>query len=799
MHSVGKCGFGSVIRRGTNRRRSLCLAALGLALVPGAVRAASQTSTFVNGTGLWSNPASWSPAGVPNNSGTTYNVVFNGADGVDTLKLDENITINQYTMSGGFLTWKTSGTAFTLTLDDTLNWSGGTIGGANVLATQGGSIAASSTCIVGSGTLTNQGTITYTATFNSTPDNQLPLRLDSNGAIVNSAGATFNIAGDGGISVTSSTAHFDNNGLFEKTAGTGTSVIESAFNDTGTVSIQSGTLQFIGHFNTHSGIVQASAGATVGVGGTSTFTSTSTFGGDGTLQFLSDSVSFGGKLLGGAGPLIVQGNSQAAFVAGANVAALGQSAGAGGRALQLVGQGTLSFNTGQAVSINSLSSNNNFTPQSNVSIVINGSDDLTLNGPSNWTGGMFAGASSGAINNLTVNAPMAISGGGMALDHRNLQNNSTITWSGGYLQVKNGSVITNAAGATINIQTDTNLGWGPTLTGFALPSINNAGLIVKSAGTGETQINDVRLTNTGTVRVESGTLTLNYGESNGNFQGYTDSGVNSGIYQIDQGAKMAVSGQTMDASSTVQGAGTMEFRANNTVAGNYNMTGQTNVVNGVAFVAGAKVTNVGQLLNITPSGGASFDTGSPITLNNLVNNGSLTGSDTITITGKFSGAGTTSATIAAPGTIAPGNSPGIMTLQGKLTMTSTTNVVMELAGNLNNSTQTDYDAIASSNPLTIGGNLQLSLVNGYVPTSGDTLPIITDNSALSGSFTNVAPGARLMTADGTGSFIVDYGAASPFGSDNVVLANFQATPEPVGASLMFMFGGGLLLRRRRAK
>ncbi|HEX5245450.1 MAG TPA: hypothetical protein VFW23_19480, partial [Tepidisphaeraceae bacterium] len=230
-------------RRATNRRIPIYLAVLGLALVPSTVRA-DQTSTFVNGTGLWSNPASWSPAGVPNNSGTAYDVVFNGADGVDTLKLDENITINQYTMSGGLLTWKTSGTAFTLTLDDALNWSGGTFGGANVLATQGGNIAATSTCIVGSGTLTNQGTITYTATFNSTPDNQLPLRLDSSGAIVNNAGATFNIAGDGGISVTSSTAHFDNNGLFEKTAGTGTSIIESAFNDTGTVSIQSGTLQF---------------------------------------------------------------------------------------------------------------------------------------------------------------------------------------------------------------------------------------------------------------------------------------------------------------------------------------------------------------------------------------------------------------------------------------------------------------------------------------------------------------------------------------------------------------------------
>jgi len=182
MHSAGKCVLCAKIGRSAKRRSSVYLAALGLALAPSAARAANQTSTFVNGTGLWSSPSSWSPTGVPNNSGTTYDVVFNGADGVDTLKLDENITINKYSMSGGFLTWKTTGTPFTLTLNDVLNWSGGTIGGANVLATQGGSIAATSTCIVGSATLTNQGTITYTATFDSTPDQQLPLRLDSNGA-----------------------------------------------------------------------------------------------------------------------------------------------------------------------------------------------------------------------------------------------------------------------------------------------------------------------------------------------------------------------------------------------------------------------------------------------------------------------------------------------------------------------------------------------------------------------------------------------------------------------------------------
>src|SRR5690242_44466 len=69
-------------------------------------RAADNVSTFRNGTDNWSDPNAWVPVGVPNDGTSTYDAVFNGQFnplGPDTLKLDENITIQKFTMTGGFL------------------------------------------------------------------------------------------------------------------------------------------------------------------------------------------------------------------------------------------------------------------------------------------------------------------------------------------------------------------------------------------------------------------------------------------------------------------------------------------------------------------------------------------------------------------------------------------------------------------------------------------------------------------------------------------------------------------------
>jgi hypothetical protein len=295
--------------------------------------------------------------------------------------------------------------------------------------------------------------------------------------------------------------------------------------------------------------------------------------------------------------------------------------------------------------------------------------------------------------------------------------------------------------------------------------------------------------------VQSGTLAFLTGEGGG----YSNDGVNSGIYQISQGATLAVGSQTMDANSTVRGAGTMEFRANgNTIAGNYNITGRTNAHGGdLSFLPGATVTSVGQTLDIGFQAAVSFDTGKAIPLNDVVVNGYLGGSDTLTVSGTVSGAGTITANhVIVPGNISPGNSPGILNVQGNLAMKPSTSLTMELGGN-SNANQTEYDVVTSTGGLTIDGSLSLHVINGYVPTSADHLAIVSSTSPLVGTFENVTAGARLLTFDGKGSFEVDYGSASPFGSNNVVLSNFQVVPEPASGLLLMLAAPTLLHRRRR--
>ena len=90
------------------------------------------------------------------------------------------------------------------------------------------------------------------------------------------------------------------------------------------------------------------------------------------------------------------------------------------------------------------------------------------------------------------------------------------------------------------------------------------------------------------------------------------------------------------------------------------------------------------------------------------------------------------------------------------------------------------------------GILAVRVTGGFDP-AGFTFTILTSNINFgSGTFANVAPGGRLPTSDGSGSFRVDYGPASP----SVVLSNFTV-PEPGVAALWITALPVVLAYRRR--
>ena len=73
---------------------------------------------------------------------------------------------------------------------------------------------------------------------------------------------------------------------------------------------------------------------------------------------------------------------------------------------------------------------------------------------------------------------------------------------------------------------------------------------------------------------------------------------------------------------------------------------------------------------------------------------------------------------------------------------------------------------------------ELALMNGFVPSSADTILILDAGLNLFNAFANVANGQRLTTSDGLGSFVVNYGAGSLFDDNEIVLSNFFAAAIP---------------------
>jgi pectate lyase len=111
----------------------------------------------------------------------------------------------------------------------------------------------------------------------------------------------------------------------------------------------------------------------------------------------------------------------------------------------------------------------------------------------------------------------------------------------------------------------------------------------------------------------------------------------------------------------------------------------------------------------------------------------------------------------AGGTLAPGNSPGLLRVNGNLTLSSGT-LQIELAGTARAST---FDAIDVSGVATLGGSLQIQPLGSFVPAPSDSFLVLTA-SGIDGGFTNanafgmipLAGGGAAMRLTQTGTQLV---------------------------------------------
>ncbi|MBK7948254.1 MAG: hypothetical protein IPK00_05835 [Deltaproteobacteria bacterium] len=143
--------------------------------------------------------------------------------------------------------------------------------------------------------------------------------------------------------------------------------------------------------------------------------------------------------------------------------------------------------------------------------------------------------------------------------------------------------------------------------------------------------------------------------------------------------------------------------------------------------------------------------------------------------GRLEGGGTVAADVSLGGTLAPGIPPGLaagqLDVEGTLALLSGSSFSVELLGATRGS---QYDAVTTTGNVTLGGSLTVSVAPAYrdaVGVQSFTVLEKTTGGTLAGSFANVASGGRVFTDD-LDSFVVQYGAGSPAGTDRVVLSQY---------------------------
>ena len=133
--------------------------------------------------------------------------------------------------------------------------------------------------------------------------------------------------------------------------------------------------------------------------------------------------------------------------------------------------------------------------------------------------------------------------------------------------------------------------------------------------------------------------------------------------------------------------------------------------------------------------------------------GTLT-AGTATLTGSLTGAGVIAANLVNDGAVTPGDSPGILTINGNYQQGSGGVLNIEVGGT---TAGTQYDQLKVSGTATLAGTLDATLINGFGPGAGEQFAALAAGGGISGSFATI----NLPSIDGQPAFTVQTLAGPP--------------------------------------